>query len=137
MSLDPLDALTELVDFGLHRPRLFELASRPRGRQRLIDDHGERDDPLRTVDAGHHPGRYASAAVPRAQAGAGHACGPHGLFEGDPPLFDGLAGKVAEEAVPLVPGGLVAVSAHGAITTEAAPRSPTLTSDRDLTWSVC
>jgi hypothetical protein len=157
MAFDPLDAGTKLVDVGSERPRVFQLAPRARRPESLVDDHGQRDDPLRAVEPGHHARRDAPVAVPRAERGPGHATRLHGFFERDPALFGGLGGQVLQQAVPPVPGtvgdalgtlvcgpagvgmgfrpvaGAVAGSAHTVTSTVAVPEWRTLLSDRGLT----
>lgn len=136
VTLDAFEALTELVDFGLEGPGLFELPTRTRGGERLVDDDRKWNDPLGTVHTGDHLRGNAPTAVPGAQGGARNARSVHRLLKGDPAFFYGMAGQVAEKAIPAVPGSQFALVGHRAITTVATPAWMTLLSDKGLTWSV-
>lgn len=121
VTFDAFEALTEFVDLGLEGPGLFELAACTRGGEGLVDHDCEGNDSLGAVHAGDHLGGDSPAAIPRAQGGARHAGGLYRFFEGDPAFFDGVAGQVAEKAVPTVPGIGFVVVGHRGITTVATP----------------
>jgi hypothetical protein len=133
VTLDAFEAPTEFVDCGLEGPGLLEVTTCTRGGERMVDDDRKWNDPLRAVHAGDHLGGNAPTAIPGAQGGARNARSVHRLLEGDPALFDGMAGKVAEKAIPAVPVIRFA-SRHRAITTLAGTDWRTLLSDRGLTW---
>jgi hypothetical protein len=125
MALNPVEALAKFIYFELQASRLFELAPGARRCQRLIDDHGKGDDPLGTVDTGHHFGWKSPVAVPGAKGGARDPRRFDGLLQGDPPFFYGLARQVVEEAVPAVGAPFLVVlpfvvPRHPAVTTVAA-----------------
>jgi hypothetical protein len=115
---------------------MFELPTCTRGGERLVDDDRERNNPLRTVHAGDHLGGDSPTAVPRAQGGAGYPRSVHCLLECDPAFFYGIAGELAEKAIPSVPDTRFALGGHRAITTVALPAGASLLSDRGLTWSL-
>lgn len=84
----------------------------------MVDDDCERNDPLRTVHAGDHLGGNPPTAVPGAQCGARNARGVYRLLEGNPAVFHGMIGKVAEKAIPAITVIWFALG-HCAITTVA------------------
>jgi hypothetical protein len=51
MALDPVKALTKLVNFDVQASCLFELTPGSRGCERGINDNREGDDPLGAVHA--------------------------------------------------------------------------------------
>ena len=132
MTLDPADAFAELVDLGLQSSCLLELASGARGCKCLVDNESEGNDPLWAVDARHHPQGHSSAAVPGTKGRARYAGGRDGLLEGDPTLFDWVAGEVVKEPVPAIarvsPSGWLTMRLRSVV----EPPWPTLLSDRAL-----
>jgi hypothetical protein len=101
MALQGFHPPAQLGDLGLHGPGVLELPARSGRSQRPVNHGLQRHQPLRSVDSGDHPRRDLATAVPGTQCGPRDTSGVRGFVEGDPPLFERLAGELGEHVVPI------------------------------------